>query len=548
MYEQLSRLLAGDLDASAEARLRARIATDPALARAWADMAALPALLGGLSLEAPPPALAARLAARMDELEVSGLFDPAGFAAAFDSAAFDTAAFDTDVPVQFDAGFFDSADDTMDLDAETPAAPRHPVRARAASCVPASARAREAFLDDLLATAALHHAPVRSPRAPAAEAGRAPRSPAARRIAFSAVVAMAALAVGVAFGLNAETPGATPDTPAAVAIADGTAVIEGTVDLRAGDVHVRVDGRARVTVEPVYIAVTRHERAAPAAVQATEYVYAGPERVASDATLPVRAQERFVAASSTGSAGTPGAAPPSPTGNNAVQPNAAYLAADTSATPSPANVRVTVELELGSAQVAYNGLSTALNVGETRTFGMGHPTVDGLPSGLQGGQAGTTSEMRDHRDRDRARSIATSLARILSGVGSDPTDPYGGADNGPPRMGTALHDEGRLLAALDSMPNAYLLDLDCSTHPCMAFVEYTGDRSDWADLLGATLAHEYDAGVSMTQADVAGPDGTLVRLLAVAVDDDLTAGVDQAPENKRARTALSDLGHELINL
>ncbi len=56
-YEELSRLLAGELpDAEAEA-LQARIDADPELAAVWEMMQGLPAELAALPAEAPPPAL-----------------------------------------------------------------------------------------------------------------------------------------------------------------------------------------------------------------------------------------------------------------------------------------------------------------------------------------------------------------------------------------------------------------------------------------------------------------------------------------------------------
>ncbi|MDP2314140.1 MAG: hypothetical protein Q8P41_14655, partial [Pseudomonadota bacterium] len=180
MYEELSRLLAGDLDPASEAALRARIAADPTLARAWADMSALPDLLGGMSFDAPPPALAARLSAQIDE----DALDP--------------------LEHELDrADPRDSADDTLDPDVT---AARHPARARALARAPASASGREAFLDQLLASARTSApplvsiaAPIRSPvqsrpvpsRSPAvATPGRG------RQVGVTAFIAAMALAAG----------------------------------------------------------------------------------------------------------------------------------------------------------------------------------------------------------------------------------------------------------------------------------------------------------------------------------------------------------------
>ncbi len=59
--EALSRLLSGELSAVDEVALLERIEADPALARAWGAMQALPAELGQLPDMPPPPALDARV-------------------------------------------------------------------------------------------------------------------------------------------------------------------------------------------------------------------------------------------------------------------------------------------------------------------------------------------------------------------------------------------------------------------------------------------------------------------------------------------------------
>lgn len=56
-YEALSRLLDDELPPAEAAALRQRIAEEPAVAAAWAQLQALPAALGALPLEAPPPGL-----------------------------------------------------------------------------------------------------------------------------------------------------------------------------------------------------------------------------------------------------------------------------------------------------------------------------------------------------------------------------------------------------------------------------------------------------------------------------------------------------------
>ena len=59
LYEDLSRLLAGDLPADEAAALRARIAAEPEVARAWAELVALQRSLADLPDEPPPARLVA---------------------------------------------------------------------------------------------------------------------------------------------------------------------------------------------------------------------------------------------------------------------------------------------------------------------------------------------------------------------------------------------------------------------------------------------------------------------------------------------------------
>ncbi len=527
MYEDLSRLLAGELDASAEATLRARIAADPALARAWADMSALPDLLGGLSFGAPPPALAARLAQMADQATFED--DELSDAAAAISAQLDPShshhfeAFDS----AFDAAF-DSADQTMDPDADALSAPRHPVRARALARAPSSTRGREAFLDQLLA-------PVqRSARV-------APATPRpSRRVGVTAVVAMMALAAGVALGLNA--PGTPPasDTPAAVAISEGTTTVDGTVDLRAGDVRVRVDGRARVTVTPDQALAARDDGPTASATHtpdAAPVVIIDEAPVATYASPAELVRERIVAAWT-----TVVRAPPATTRTPAANPSPAVATNTTTAAPSSANYRVTVQVERGEARVAHEGLSVALAVGESRTFESGSLDA-GKPRGggrFDAPDSGTASQSHDQRDIDRAVRLAAALARTAAG--RDGTNPTSGADT--PEITGALYDEERLLAVLEGVPGADLVEIDCTVRPCIALVDYTGDDAAWTDTLGAALAKGFAAGVTVTSRELE-IDGGAFGLAAVTVDEEAPEGVRDAPNDKRARAALRDIEREL---
>lgn len=542
MYEELSRLLAGELDASAEATLRARIDADPALARAWADMSALPDLLGGLSFDAPPPALAARLAAQMANFE--GELPGSADSAEFDPTRFDPSRFglpDFD-PARFDPARFDSADETMDPDVEAHeglTAPRHPVRARALARAPSSTRGREAFLDQLLA-------PIqRSPRTASSTPGASARSSRARRVGVTAFVATMALAAGVVLGLNSPDAPLAPEAPAAVAISEGTTTVDGSVDLRAGDVRVRVDGRARVTVTPD-AAMARYDGAPYEDAPRIVYGGAGPTEVAPDAVAAYASpfehvRERIVASWST----VVGGAAPAPTGapGAAVSAEPTRTAASTPA-PSVPNYRVTVQVERGGAQVAYDGLSVALAVGESRTFHAGGMKADRPQEG--GHDAfdtpyGTSSEMHEQRDLDRAVRLAAALARTASRDGGETAT---GASSDVPRVGGPLHDEDRLLSVLEGVPGADLVDIDCSTRPCLALIDYTGDDEAWTDTLGTALASSFDAGVTLTESEVE-VEGVLLGLVAVSVDSGKSAGVERAPKNERARSALRDLEREL---
>ena len=265
MYQELSRLLAGDLDAPSEAALRARIAADPAHSRAWAEMSALPGLLGGLSLDAPPPALTARLSRMtLDAPDLDG-----AFAAAFPDA---------------------------DL-----LRPSHPIRSRALARAPSSTSGRAAFLDRLLTEARPVAAPARSVATPSRTGATA------RRVGVLAAVAACALAAGVLLGQQAATGTAAPGR-ASVALTEGSTTIDGAADVRAGDVHVRVDGRARVTVtdaDPaapgaptVVVIAARSEApvsvaaplaAAPTAARVSEAFPAAPAALAARATPALHA-------------------------------------------------------------------------------------------------------------------------------------------------------------------------------------------------------------------------------------------------------------------
>jgi anti-sigma factor RsiW len=63
VYEDLSRLLAGELDPGERARVEARIEAEPEVRAAWERLRTLPAQFDGLRAVPPPPARDRRLPA-----------------------------------------------------------------------------------------------------------------------------------------------------------------------------------------------------------------------------------------------------------------------------------------------------------------------------------------------------------------------------------------------------------------------------------------------------------------------------------------------------
>lgn len=81
LYEALSRLLDGDLDPDAAAALRARIANEPDVARAWAAINRLPARIADLPHSEPPALIERGRAERPARLRAAPLWIAAALAA-----------------------------------------------------------------------------------------------------------------------------------------------------------------------------------------------------------------------------------------------------------------------------------------------------------------------------------------------------------------------------------------------------------------------------------------------------------------------------------
>ncbi len=514
MYEQLSRLLAGELDPTAEAALRGRIAEDPALARAWADLSALPDLLGGMAFEAPPPALAARLA----EQTAAHAFD------ADDHRAddwLDTGSLDRD--------WLQSADDTLDPEADAVRGRLPPARRRALARAPTSPQGREAFLDRLLAEARMPASPLgTSPGTPPVSRSRpTPAVGPGRRFGVTAVIAAIALAAGVVVGLQGPAAYAPPVAPTEIALSEGTTTIDGAAHLRAGDVRVRIDGRAHVTVEP---GTSIHGAAGVVIVGSAAAVVADPGH-------PEAAAELRYAASP--AAGPVADAAPSPTrfdGTGAPVASAARVQ-----DPGVQTLRVTVEVERGSAVVDGEGAAVAMAAGESRAFAA-HPVE--IPRPREGSGAPSTGTVTvptltiAEEQKDITRRTVTLSGGLTRGDDADHLD-----------LDPDLGPDARMYAALEAVPGAELLDVDCSSRPCVAIYDYVGDDPAWRDALGEALAEGYDGGVVLLGKDLE-VDGGPLGLAVVSLDERKPRGVHGAHDgdgdrDRRIRGALADIEREL---
>jgi len=513
MYEELSRLLAGDLDAPSEAALRARIAADPALSRAWARMSALPAQLAGLSLDAPPAALGERLSRLTDASpDLDAAFD-AAFSAGFSelggahpTPAALSAAFDRAFPPELG----DPADDTLDPDADL-LRPSHPVRSRALARAPSSSHGRAAFLDRLL-TEARPAAPARS------VATQSRTAPVARRAGVLAVVAACALAAGVLLGRQA--PGAPKPERAAVALSEGSTTIDGAADVHAGDIHVRVDGRARVTVHDTD----------PAAPIAPAVVV-----IATRSDAPASSVAPLAAAPGAARVAAPVLAPDA-------------VAARTSAARGTPARTVTIAVERGAAVVTAVGGPVTVAAGEARRFDTGGAEVS-TPRAVATSPTAPSLDVAP----STPESVAPGGRRIVTLDGGEqlrsltraPFETEDGTADAEPGAGRAdeygtLSDEDALDAALDSVPGADLFDIDCVGGPCVALFDYDGTDAAWRDQLGAALAEALDAEVTLTSGDAAG-----LGLVAVTVDTKRDRRVRTDENAARAGQALDKLEREL---
>lgn len=462
--EELSRLLAGELDPASEAALRERIAEDPGVAAAWERMNALPDLLAALPIEAPPPALLAKLhamtpAVTEDMLRTDALDD------AFAELAARAPAYERYDELPFAP---DPREDT--IDPEPIVRPGAPVRL--------SAKPRTV---------------TRSPAKPAV---------AARpwRAAGVAVGIAAALAVGVGVGFAARD---ADDAPARLSLAAGESVVDGDVDVRAGDLDLHVDGRARITVTPP---------GARADADAASLVVVHGAVAETVGTARTRAAPTVVAAPQVarGSVERGGAAAPAPVRYSGVA-SVGRAAAESGAGT------VTVEVERGDAVVRAAGVDVRVAAGQTRTFPPGGaPEVVPAPRGPDPAAAEPTGprppEVRVDQAvarRDLPFDGADVLSRVLAVLETTPTE--WPTDLAEPWLADGV--AARLLEVEALVADATLADLDCDEYPCVAVYVATGAGPLAEDSLHAALREVFPSRTAFLQV-AEGLDG---HAFAVAV-------------------------------
>lgn len=423
MYDELSRLLAGELDPEAERALQARIAGDPALAAAWERMNALPDALAALPLAPPPPALLARLHAMVPvaldahlDAEPEPALDPAPFAP-------------------------DPREDTL----ETPFG-RPDTGVRSAAVLP---RAR------VERTVAVRPAP---------------------RPTVGRAWVLAGATVGLAIGLV--TGGLLPPgAPAGIALVEGDSVIDGDVQVRAGDLDLHVRGRARISVTPPVDTSLTHTRAA-------ELVYV-PRPTRAATTTRALAE------------GPPATSVTEPSGmdapHSAATPSAPPLLLGSGVPAREGHGFVTVRVERGTVDVARprtGGLR--VTTGETRSFTLYSPEGALVPQ-VPGGGASETSpdparstprEILAHRDLELPGG--RPLGRIETSLDADRSvSPTGAATAG---QLTAL--EALLLDVETAVDGVTLTGFECAPGPCVAVYAGPGAEPGWRDLLPELLAEE----------------------------------------------------------
>lgn len=432
MHEELSRLLAGELDPAAEAALYDRIATDPALAEAWATMCALPELLGDLPLEAPPAALTERLVAMTEAFD----FEP--IERALSEAALDVAPFAPD-----------PREDTID------------------------------------------HAPSDRPRRLAApRVERSAARPWVRRSWLGLAIAAGALAAAL-FLAEQVLPSSDLTLPP-----EGESLVQGDVRVRAGDVRVHVDGRARIHV-------------APESTSAPDLVIVG-SRVASTGTS--------IAAAATSTDGlvvvTSGHADKVEEGSGPIRSTYATAVATAEA---PRTI-VTVSVERGTATIESD-TPVRISAGETRSVATSTPSLRAVPPTPHGEEPRSTGlPVEDPRiDPDRAVADGPRLpedadenhvavAELDSELRSLPEAQW-------------MEDVSTTVLADLDRGDVLLVDFFCEAACVAVYAE--NENTDWSDLT-AGLRASVPEGVHVWSAGRDTADG-FVRLYAFSPAPELPA-------------------------
>jgi hypothetical protein len=498
MHEELSRLLAGELEPARAGALRARIAAEPELADAWACLAALPAQLAALppaaarAPEAPPAALLAKLHAMTDAAaRADSALDAALAGLRRDDAGVDALEARLDAR---DAGDFDPApfapdprEDTIDPEPFAPRTPGAPMRFGARPVRLGATRP----LDAREGAAARPAAP-RTVSAPAA----LPRS---NRRAWVGLGVAAALALGVGIGATLDAPAA----PARLALGAGHSVVEGDVDVRAGDLDVRVDGRVHITVTPA-----ADRTSADAELVHIDGPSAAPaRRAAARAIAPADASAPAVDTT------RPTVAGPSLAGAAPVP----FLSRGTLDRPGTV---ITLRVESGDAVIATDSGPVRVASGETRSFDDGgRSSVPGrspeVPARGPGNASAPDADVPVTRadealaHKELPLGDGGRLGRVVAAL-----DP--GTPKGPDEVSERLHTdevEALLLDVETAVASAELADLDCDALPCVAVFAGTDSDTAWIDDVRDALAARAGARLLVLSAVEAQEDG----LYAVAI-------------------------------
>ncbi|MDP2314209.1 MAG: hypothetical protein Q8P41_15000, partial [Pseudomonadota bacterium] len=331
-------------------------------------------------------------------------------------------------------------------------------------------------------------------------------------------------AAGLVLGLQASDAPLAPAAPAAVAISEGTTTVDGVVDLRAGGVQVRVDGRARVTVAPD----------GPIAALGAS---ADPDATLPEALIVVPGTAGSTPLAEPGreggpSIGTDGAPAPVAWQASAGRGDGGLARGGPGAASTPGRFVVTVQVERGSAVIGAEGRSVPVAAGESHTFSpsvivASHPADndDSVPPFHGEPVPGLDRADEQESVARRAVTLASELAR--------------GADGTP-----EIDGEDQIAVALESVPGAELLDLDCDSRPCLAVFDYTGDDPAWRDALAYAIAEQLSADVVLTEGQVE-VEGETLDLVAVAIDNGKEPRVRRTEDDHRARGALAAIAREL---